>query len=225
MTTKIHIDKTAPKVSYETVEENGRTYLMICAADERQLQGMAVIGIGAGGEAGVYQPGGKKQLVEQINFAQILCAHISGDMGIAGGGDGTAENLPYVLRLFGNTVRGADAPGFNFADVLSPDPDADGVWTVKYDVTDLKNYSFTVMDEAYNYVEIRSAEKKYKSKGPLGPVEGDVRLADRSMSLKTRLVTGPCRAKIKLPAEPVVIIHKLISIYSSGKEKTTSPFK
>lgn len=158
MTTKIHIDKTAPKVSYETVEENGRTYLVIRAADERQLQGMAVIGIGAGGEAGAYQPGGKKQLVEQINFAQILCAHISGDMGIAGGGDGTAENLPYVLRLFGNTVRGADAPGFNFADVLSPDPDADGVWTVKYDVTDLKNYSFTVMDEAYNYVEIRSAE-------------------------------------------------------------------
>ena len=33
-----------------------------------------------------------------------------------------------------------------------------------------------------------------------------MRLADRSMSLKTRLVTGPCRAKIKLPAEPVVII-------------------
>ena len=33
-----------------------------------------------------------------------------------------------------------------------------------------------------------------------------MRLADRSTSLKTRQVRGPCRAKVKLPAEPVVII-------------------
>jgi hypothetical protein len=33
-----------------------------------------------------------------------------------------------------------------------------------------------------------------------------VRLADRSTSLKTQQVAGPCRAKVKLPAEPVVII-------------------
>ena len=33
-----------------------------------------------------------------------------------------------------------------------------------------------------------------------------MRLADRSTSLKTQQVAGPCRAKVKLPAEPVVII-------------------
>ena len=35
-----------------------------------------------------------------------------------------------------------------------------------------------------------------------------MRLADRSTSLKTQQVAGPCRAKVKLPAEPVVIITK-----------------
>ena len=34
-----------------------------------------------------------------------------------------------------------------------------------------------------------------------------MRLADRSTSLKTQQVAGPCRAKVKLPAKPVVIIR------------------
>ncbi|MBR6718277.1 MAG: S8 family serine peptidase [Oscillospiraceae bacterium] len=157
-TTKIHIDKTAPKVQYETVTENGRTYLNIQASDERQLQGIAVIGIGAGGEAGVYQPGGEKQLVEQINFAAILCMSANNSLGTAGSGYENADKLPYVLRSLANYTLREEGANFNFADVLSPEPDADGVWNVKYDVTDLKNYSFTVMDEAYNYVEIRSTD-------------------------------------------------------------------
>ena len=33
-----------------------------------------------------------------------------------------------------------------------------------------------------------------------------MRLADRSTSLKTQQVKGPCRANVKPPAEPVVII-------------------
>ena len=39
-----------------------------------------------------------------------------------------------------------------------------------------------------------------------------MRLADRSTSLKTRQVRGPCRAKVKLPAEPVVIIMSKIQV-------------
>ena len=52
-----------------------------------------------------------------------------------------------------------------------------------------------------------------------------MRLADRSTSLKTRQVRGPCRAKVKLPAEPVVIIYRQgwmrgVTVYSQKRNKT-----
>ena len=47
--------------------------------------------------------------------------------------------------------------------------------------------------------------EKIKRWDPSGSVEKDVRLADRSTSLKTQQVKGPCRANVKPPAEPVVI--------------------
>ena len=44
-----------------------------------------------------------------------------------------------------------------------------------------------------------------------------MRLADRSTSLKTQQVAGPCRAKVKLPAEPVVIILSRTALLRSER--------
>lgn len=153
----VHIDRQAPKVTHKITAEKGRTYLEITASDNGKLQGLAVVGSGAGGQAGVYQPGGKQQLIEQVNFANILFAYSNGSGTVLTGKE--YENigtLPYVLRKYSDIAKREEGQYYNFADVLAPEPDQKGVWNVKYDITDLKNYSFTVLDEAYNFVEIRS---------------------------------------------------------------------
>ena len=49
-----------------------------------------------------------------------------------------------------------------------------------------------------------------------------MRLADRSTSLKTQQVAGPCRAKVKLPAEPVVIILRCRDTFGRILESSVS---
>ena len=148
----VHIDKTAPDVTSETVEENGRTYLVIRASDNTRLQGISVTGIGFGGEAGVYQPDGKQDEMRTKALSNALFLNYMNKEAVT-----TALDLPYALRAFIGFTDKAEGEAIPFADILAPKPDASGVWTVKYDVTDLTDYSITVMDEAYNYVEISTA--------------------------------------------------------------------
>ncbi|MBP0971729.1 MAG: dockerin type I repeat-containing protein, partial [Oscillospiraceae bacterium] len=165
----IHVDKTAPNVKHNYINENGRTYLVITASDDRQLQGLTVSGIGDGGEAGVYQPGNENDIRKRYFVKAMLSRSRTGGTTLKETGYENIANLPFVLRVWGDLAEQAEGDSFDFADVLAAEPDEKGNWTVKYDVTNLKNYSFTVLDEAYNFVEIRStgnaAEELVAQKG------------------------------------------------------------
>ena len=81
----------------------------------------------------------------------------------------TADQLPLVLQELAGFSDPQNHPEINFRDYLPAAPDADGVWTIDYDVTDLEDYTITVLDEAYHFAVIDttddSAEALTKDEG------------------------------------------------------------
>ncbi|MBR3046052.1 MAG: S8 family serine peptidase [Oscillospiraceae bacterium] len=148
----VHIDRTKPQVTHRITEENGKKYLVIKSSDNRQLQGMIVTGTGSG------RASADPDIMSAVN------SYLFGDKGYADScdmdleaGGFVTEALPYAIRKFFSISAYEEGQRFNYVDVLEPEPDASGVWEVKYDITDLTDYSFTVLDEAYNFAEIYDA--------------------------------------------------------------------
>lgn len=155
---KVHIDTQKPEIRSRTYTENGRTYLMIEASDNGKLQGITVSGTGFGCRAGEAASDRSRRALEAETLAELLYDTGFGTENLVQSYGFDTASLPPALRCFADIAQPSESKDIQFADVLEPEPDDDGIWTVKYDIAELQHYSFTVLDEAYNFAEIRSQE-------------------------------------------------------------------
>ncbi|MBQ9905768.1 MAG: S8 family serine peptidase [Oscillospiraceae bacterium] len=151
--TKLHVDKTAPSADVSYALRNGRQILTVTVSDDRRLQGIVITGKGSGslltsgdvihGQAGDSEPywtyGGNQYGGYYPWYAGDAAAQ--------------AEKLPAVLRQLAGFAQNADED-INFKEYIFCGDTGDAPFTFEYDVTDLQDYSFTVLDYAYNYTEI-----------------------------------------------------------------------
>ncbi|MBR3043508.1 MAG: S8 family serine peptidase [Oscillospiraceae bacterium] len=154
----IVIDRTAPALSVNPKEENGRKLLEITSSDDN-LDGIYIMGRGNGGIAGEYSAE-SPQLAEMTNFMSVI--------------DGI--HLPIMeyinpvhsdVLVINSIMKSADAyeqnilGSYNFSDILPAYKyqGEDGSVSVTYDVTDLEEYTVTAMDKAFNAAEIMSDDR------------------------------------------------------------------
>lgn len=161
----IHVDRTAPDVSAVFSRRSGRQILTITASDDQKLQGIAVTGF--------YKP---MYQIEDPACIKEGDSWFYGGMQYRGSYPWTtgrerenADQLPLVLQELAGFSNPLEHPEINFRDYIAPEPDADGVWTIDYDVTEFEDYTITVLDEAYNFTVIDntddSAEVLTKAEG------------------------------------------------------------
>lgn len=180
------VDKDAPEVTTSVEERDGRTILTLTATDNKALDGVYITGIGYGGLVGEYDP-------ENINYdgfvpeaALDLLRQSKMEFAL----DGTAQfndtELPTVGRILNGTASNSEHVSAALIDVIPATVDEDGVFTIEYDITDLENYTITVMDKAYNMNEVYSGRdavrtlKKgvwYSNDGFYEITKGTIRLA------------------------------------------------
>ena len=159
-----HVDNTPPEVTSKIVHENDRTYLEIHAKDQQALQGILVSGIGQGsadGPVSSYQYSSYKDISNALYSYRndVSNSHPVSYLQITGASDRTLDELPSILRLLGSIGSGEEDLQNDFYDVIAPEKGETGEMSLRYDVTGLSHYSFTVLDRAYNFAEIRSVEK------------------------------------------------------------------
>ena len=154
----LHVDTERPLADISVSQRNKRDILTVTVSDDRQLQGIAVTGRGYGCLADQYDP-------------EKTAADYSGDEWYYGGTQyrgeypwatgqerDIAQDLPLILREKTDFVDYQELKWLGFRDYIQPEPDADGTFTFEYDVTDLEDYSITVLDEAYNFQEIKPVD-------------------------------------------------------------------
>ncbi len=151
--TKDHVDKTAPTADVGYARRNGRQILTVTVSDDRRLQGIVVTGKGSGSlltsgdtvhaQADASEPywtyGGKQYSGYYPWYAGDAAAQ--------------AEKLPAVLCQLAGFARKTD-DSLNFKEYIFCGDSGDAPFTFEYDVTDLQDYSLTVLDYAYNFTEI-----------------------------------------------------------------------
>ena len=175
----LHVDRTAPEATAEFMEESGRKIVRITASDDRQLQGLAVAGIGSGGVVGVYDP--EHTYPDAVNgnwfypnFYYYTEAFLRGPTRteIIDGETYYVDTIaypPYAASNMGDGGKSDIDASFTFWDGARFQEENDGTFTLSYDVTDLEYYQMVVLDAACNYVEIQhtddSAEQFVQKKG------------------------------------------------------------
>lgn len=161
----IHVDRTAPEVSASFSRRDGRQILTITASDDQKLQGIAVTGI----YKPMYQILDPARIKERDSWFYGGTQYRGEYPWTTGRERETADQLPLVLQELAGFSDPQNHPEINFRDYLPAAPDADGVWTIDYDVTDLEEYTITVLDEAYHFAVIDttddSAEALTKDEG------------------------------------------------------------
>ena len=147
------IDTTAPKVTYETVSENGRKLIKLTATDNA-LDGIYIFGMKSGST--------------EISSCACFNALVLAEKVLAN------DNLPttnksimsnyYIepaekeLSDLQKALTGNVKPQghCNYCDIIPTEPDENGTYSLTYDVTELGEYSITVSDRAYNETVIHS---------------------------------------------------------------------
>ena len=152
------VDLTAPELTTELNEKDGRKLLTITAKDN-VLDGLYITGNGTGGVADTYDPENPKE-------HSIKDLYGVSDVPLLAGSNPQTYNESY--NALGKTaIESAIANGsptyedierLDFFDILPAEPDESGVYTVVYDVTDLESYTITAMDRAFNASSV-STEK------------------------------------------------------------------
>ena len=151
------VDKTNPEVTEEITQEDGRTILNLTIEDA-SLDGVYILGNGTGHAVGSDSKtftGSDLYSALQIANNQIVDYSVPED-----------ENTyqPWdtgMLRYFCNDQSSADMQTlyeYGFADLLLPETDANGNAVIRYDITDLHDYTISVMDRAFNTTVITEAE-------------------------------------------------------------------
>ena len=150
----LHVDQTAPEVTVGYEERNGRKILILTASDDRALQGAAISGKGAGGIASRYDPKQDWPNASEEYWFYGSSQYNGAYPWYAGDDSADTGELPLVLREWAGFAVRDDESRINFRDYVSFDETENGEYTLEYDVTELENYSVTVLDRAYNFKEI-----------------------------------------------------------------------
>ncbi len=154
--TDFEVDKTPPAVKYNITEKDGRKILNITATD-KNLDGIYIAG----------EKKGEMSKKSEAVFQSILSArHALGchpDMSLVNNmlaykfeTQDLYSDEPYVLHL----LNGEDSLRYyyNYYDVIPAEPDANGTYSLSYDITDLREYSICVLDRALNYGEVMESK-------------------------------------------------------------------
>lgn len=152
---KFRVDNAAPKLSTSVREENGRRILTISCSDA-DLDGIFVSGTGKGGVVGEFDP--KAEPVNAMTAFEVASS-VSYMMAIMGGNSIAniqTDTIPLFGKLLGNYAQYADFVDVDFTDLIPVSDDSNGKFSVEYDITDLKNYSFTAIDRALNMTSYES---------------------------------------------------------------------
>ena len=173
----VTIDKTAPKLESSVTEKNGRKILKLTATDP-MLDSISFFCIGDGklvSPSGADAP--KKIDAKFMPIAGGLysdCAwynlhldDLSKEM------EKSDYNRSKLLPAAGFLNEESWDPQtwfdqFDYSEFMQTKPDADGKYTLEYDITDLKGYHIAVMDRAYNmsYIDVAPADARPMSVAP-----------------------------------------------------------
>lgn len=150
------VDKTAPEVSSAVVTEKDRKILKMDIRDNGGLDCVFVLGNGKAEE-----PQLRCGDQDAMNLLGMYC-----DMrriGASGLLDGRPDKpVPYILEQLTSGKHRPDTVPYDYSDMIPLTPDASGICHVEYDVTDLTDYNFTVLDKAMNAIEVKSGENMIK---------------------------------------------------------------
>lgn len=143
------IDRTRPQVTSEIREENGRKLMTITMQDQ-SLEGVYILGNGKGGQVGSdHKTYTGKQL--QLALKTTSDDRYSYFNWITDDTYTVYDNG--WMRLIANGAYNSDVEALSdyaFVDIIIPEPDENGKATLVYDITDLTDYTITVMDKAFH---------------------------------------------------------------------------
>ena len=148
----LHIDKTAPQVTDTLVTENGRKILKMDITDNGALDCVFLVGNRSGEEMEE-----KEEKADSFSAMELYLYYCE----LRDGNDcpyykDSDKPVPYVCEMLTGYHKMQDDGIYNYSDMIPLTPDASGICHVEYDVTDLTDYSFTVLDKALNNAEVLS---------------------------------------------------------------------
>lgn len=152
------VDKTAPEVSSAVVTEKGRKILKMDISDNGGLDCVFVLGNGKAEESQL-RCGNQGA----VNLLGMYCdMRRFGASGMFLHDASMDKPVPYVLAQLTSGKHLPDEVPYDYSDMIPLTPDASGICHVEYDVTDLTDYNFTVLDKAMNAIEVKSGENMIK---------------------------------------------------------------
>ena len=138
------VDNTAPELSSELTEKDGRKILTVTAKDS-SLDGIYITGFKGSDKAELYTLDLIGNALETMRMSGNFIKRPF-----------SATELPFVGKFLTGTLQDSDFNNIDFADMLVADPDENGVFTFEYDVTDFSSYTISAMDKAYNISSVES---------------------------------------------------------------------
>lgn len=147
VTREFEIDNTPPKITDIKIEENNGRKILSFTATDKNLDGIYVLGKGSGcvydGTSSVHE-GYKLDTLKEMLSDYSPHFHEHDDM--------TSD---LSSTLFNNFVTATEHDEIalndaDFLDIIHAEPDKNGNYNFKYDISVLKDYSICVLDKAYN---------------------------------------------------------------------------
>lgn len=143
-------DRTAPEVYWQQEIRDNRKLLTAHISDNGEADCVFIFGNRKAPENPEEQPAEDYSAMDLLRLYRALRG------GAFWASDAQPEKqLPYFLRQLAKTDL-SENPLYNFSDMIPLYPDFAGNYSFEYDVTDLTDYSFVVIDKAYNFAEYAS---------------------------------------------------------------------
>ncbi len=157
LTFPVVVDTVKPELEVMPVIENGRKYIEITSSDEN-LDGIYIMGSGTGGEAEDYYPNR-----EPLEEASAFTVSLSNLRALYNENNAIISNdtvfASYLMGTDDQFISGKLA-SYNFSDILPAYrySDENGVVRVRYDITELKDYTVSAVDKAFNITEMKASD-------------------------------------------------------------------
>ncbi|MCR5541340.1 MAG: S8 family serine peptidase [Ruminococcus sp.] len=152
---ELTIDNDPPVLSNVSVKkENGRKILTVTAQDP-ELEGFYIVGNGKGCVKGESDNNGCsfddfRIIIQNLDpYSQYYGPGEGG--GVGSYGRNTISSSATISDVVNDVMfEGLEFFDYDFLDAVPAEPDENGCMTLKYDVTDLKDYTLSVADRGYN---------------------------------------------------------------------------
>lgn len=148
---EFEIDTVPPLISdIKTEEKDGRKILSFKATD-KHLDGIYVLGQGKGGEYGKYDPSDETQGYN-IDCIRTMLDDFSDHCHDEEEDTDATKASSTLFNKFVDSSGSDESKVIDadFLDIIHAEPDKNGSYAFRYDITDLKEYSICVMDTAFN---------------------------------------------------------------------------